>query len=402
MTYVDMAVCRRVCKLWQSSVDYHGIFSMKSLSKLSIFPSNWPEERKVLTLSETKTIMKKAAKYLEDVRLDALISLNEKLLLDNELISLIGTVSRLKSLTISIPYQYMRLSILTMLQDNLPSTLKDLTIRHLSRTMDWHNMSHRDEYIQELSVHRTKIPLNIKHLNEFVKKFPTLETFTLDGVPRPDAFRDLNCSMFLPQTTIRRIELRDNPFDGHQIAWLADNCLSLEVVRIQVHTYICLHDLQRLCSRLILLDLDFEHGHEIIFDTTHVGEIVARNLEYLILFCPDESTSFVTELLTCGLLKYSSRLSLMNIKTARDSAADGFHDLWFTPLIKHTSLENQWPEDLNDRGIMHLEVLCSRANRYGYMNKHPWITAEFSSSWKPPCLIRLFTNENSVFCHTCL
>lgn len=74
----------------------------------------------------------------------------KKELLDDDLISVIGTVSQLKSLTISIPYQYMRLSILTMLQDNLPSTLKDLTIRSLPRTIDWYNLSahQRDEYIQ--------------------------------------------------------------------------------------------------------------------------------------------------------------------------------------------------------------------------------------------------------------
>ncbi|KAI1702398.1 hypothetical protein DdX_15491 [Ditylenchus destructor] len=252
LTLVDMIKCRRVCKLWKNSVDYHGILCIKSLSVSSVFPSNWPEECKSLTLDQIKRMLRRSAKYIEKVHLVGLISLKEAEIFDNKLLRRISAIPHLKSFTVSIPHPYLKLSTFVKLRNALPNTIRHLEICSLHREADWKALGRRRRRWHLQQRKRQSPPLDHQQLYEFVKHFPLLESFVFDCVPYTGSFKDLNLSSFLPQSTIRRIELLDNPFDGRQIGWLADNCPLLNFVRITVHTSIVLKDVQKLCTGLIL------------------------------------------------------------------------------------------------------------------------------------------------------
>ncbi|KAI1715164.1 hypothetical protein Ddc_11092 [Ditylenchus destructor] len=291
-------------------------------------------------------MLTRSAKYLQKVHLTGLISLNEAKIFDKNLRRRISAISHLKSFTVSIPYQYLHLSTLAKLRNALPSTIRHLEIRSVHRDADWKALKSRRRrwYIQQQESQRP--PLDHQQLYTFVKHFPLLESFVFHCVPYQHSFRDLNLSLFLPESTIRRIELLDNSFDGRQIGWLADNCPLLNFVRITVHTCIGLKDLQKLCTKLILLDLRFDTLRQTTFDLTRNDEIIAPNLVYFILqHCPNDAFTFVTQFLNSGLLKHSTRLAVFSISTTNyglynnDAFESALHDVWIQPLINLKSLE---------------------------------------------------------------
>jgi len=69
-TMVDLFRCRRVCRRWRYLIESYGFQSVESFTSSSVFPQNWPENRKILMPPQAEAILRKCLKCVVDVQLE--------------------------------------------------------------------------------------------------------------------------------------------------------------------------------------------------------------------------------------------------------------------------------------------------------------------------------------------